>query len=57
MYTVLQYLKTIRSFKGVNNINQNEQVNVHILQYNCPVPAKIEPCEMDRPVPQKYIYH
>jgi hypothetical protein len=54
MYNVFEYLKAFRSFKLINT-EQNEHIQV--LQCNYPIPAKNEPYETDKPVPQKYIYY
>lgn len=53
MYNVFDYLRLIRSFK---NNEQKTIKPVHTLQYICPIPSKNEPYEVDKPVPQKYIY-
>lgn len=53
MYNVFEYFnKTIRSFRCINN-HDNKHIHIQVL----PITSKNEPCEIDKPVPQKYIYY
>lgn len=55
MYNVFEYLKYIRSSRAIHNIQDTSKIHEIVFPYNYPIPSKSEPCEIDKPVPQKHV--